>query len=95
MPPNDQSHLIEYRVQMLEGVVGEIRDALRAIERTLHELSSLERAHTEMGARLGQRIDDHEQRVRQLERWQLGWAGVLSVLAIAGPLALTHFAGRF
>ena len=80
--------VIEYRLDSLEAVVGEVRDAVQGVHASLLKLATLEEKH------LGyvEELKDHEVRLRAIEveiptlkmvrRWIIG--GVTGMLALSG-----------
>lgn len=91
--PSDK--VFEFRLSTLEGVVGEIKTAVKSIDGSLKMLASLEASHAQTREALSRAfsdIDDHEARLRRAEadlptmRLVRNWvvAGVIGCVAMVG-----------
>ena len=94
MTPEHQS-VLEYRVNVLESVVGEVKNAVKSIDTSLQTLARLEVHHAETRDGLERAftdLGDHEARMRVIEvemptvklirNWVIG--GVLSSVGMIG-----------
>lgn len=91
----DEKTVLEFRVSALEGVVSEIKLAVKSIDQSLQTLARLEERHAETRDGLERafgEIKDHEDRIRSVEsdmptmRLIRNWivSGVLGTLGLVG-----------
>ncbi len=95
MTARNSDEVLEFRVTTLEGMVGEIRSAVKSIDGSLKTLAALEAHHSETRASVSRAftdIEDHETRLRGIEadlptmRLVRNWviAGVLGCASLVG-----------
>lgn len=95
----ERQSVLEYRVNALEAVVGEVKNAVKSIDTSLQTLASLEVHHAETRdglERAFSEIGDHENRVRAIEsemptiklirNWVVG--GVLACVSMVGAATI-------
>lgn len=89
--------VIDYRLDVVEKDVGEIKDAIKSIAGSLQTLTRLEERHQETREALNksfQTLQEHDQRIRKLEveapTTRLIRAWVIS--AMTGAIALVFLA---
>lgn len=91
----ENEKVLEFRVTNLEGMVGEIRSAVKSIDGSLKTLAALEAHHSETRASVGRAftdINDHEDRLRKVEA-DLPTMRLVRNWVIAGVLGCTSLVG--
>ena len=87
--------VLEFRVSNLEGMVGEIRTAVKSIDGSLKTLASLEARHAQTSDAVGRaftELKDHEDRLRSAEA-DLPTMRLVRNWVIAGVIGCTSLVG--
>lgn len=72
----------------LIALVGTVKDDIKALDKKLEDKTA------DLSQRLGKVVDDHEQRIRKLERWQYVATGLAAALGSGIGASVSQLSGH-